>query len=146
MEFLWECTILKKIKLNYPFAQSIGGKYMNRKLIKILMLLAYSLPYAYLAMYGDFNSSTLIFYLFMIVCFATLLNIAIKTKNIIVLILGNILSFISSYIFVLQNQTDQWTGYFKPFTPSGLLTSITVVAFLIQVLFIFNSKKRRNLK
>ena len=116
---------------------------MNRKLIKALMLLAYCIPYGYLSMKGDLNSGTMIFYGLMIVCLAVLLAVVLKTKNTIVLIVGNILSFISSYIFILQNQTEDWAGYFKPFTPFGLLLLITIVALVIQILFIFSSNKKQ---
>lgn len=116
---------------------------MNEKVIKALMLLAYCIPYGYLSMQGDFNSGTMIFYGFMIVSLGILLRVAIKTKNTIVLVIGNVLSFISSYIFISQNQTGDWASYFKPFSPLDLLILITMVAFLIQQLFIFTARKKR---
>ena len=65
---------------------------------KALMLLAYCVPYGYLAMKGDASSETMIFYGFMIAGFGILCRAAIRTNNTIVLITGNALSFISSYI------------------------------------------------
>lgn len=115
---------------------------MNKKAIKVLMLLAYCVPYGYLSMKGDFSSGTMIFYGLMIVCLGILLAIAIRTRNIIILVLGNILSFISSYIFISQNQTNDWGSYFKPFVSFDLLILITVVALVIQALFIFNFNKK----
>ncbi|WP_440897594.1 hypothetical protein ACS127_06420 [Amphibacillus sp. Q70] len=114
---------------------------MNKKLIKILMLLAYCVPYVYLAMRGDYNSGTMMFYGLMIVCLGLLLWLAIKTKNVSVLIVGNVLTFSSSYFFILQNQKDDWWTYFKPFSPIGLLVSITIIILVIQALFIYYSKK-----
>jgi len=90
---------------------------MNKKLIKFLMLMAYCIPYGYLAMNGDATSGTMIFYGFMIIGFGTLCRTAIKTHNTIILIIGNILSFISSYLFTLRNLPEEWGWYFKPFTP-----------------------------
>lgn len=111
--------------------------------IKIIMLLAYCVPYTYLAMNGDISSRTMIFYGFMIACLGTLCFIAIKTKNAPILVIGNILSFISSYFFILRNQTEEWNWYFKPFTSFGLLRWTTIVAFVIQVLFLFHFMKNK---
>ncbi len=116
---------------------------MNKQLIRVLMLLAYSVPYGYLAMKGDATSGTMIFYGFMIIGFGILCGTAIRTHNTIILIAGNILSFISSYLFVQRNLPEEWSGYFKPFTNTGLLLLITIVSFIIQILFIFGFNKAR---
>lgn len=117
---------------------------MNEKSIKVLMLLVYSVPYVYLAMKGDATSGTMIFYGFMILCFGILCRTVIKTNNPIILIIGNILSFISSYLFTSRNlPSEEWSWYFKPTTPIGLLLIITIVSFIIQILFIFNFNKNK---
>ncbi len=56
-------------------------------------------------MNGDATSGTMIFYGFMIAGFGTLCRIAIRTHNTIILIIGNILSFISSYFFYFKKAT-----------------------------------------
>ena len=101
---------------------------------RILLLIGYSFPYAFLAMNGDATSGTMLFYGVMIVCFASLCVFSIKTQNIRALVIGNILSYISSYLFMLQNQTEKWEWYFKPFTGNMLLKIISIVAFIIQLL------------
>lgn len=117
---------------------------MNKKLIKFLMLMAYCIPYGYLAMNGDATSGTMIFYGFMIAGFGTLCRTAIRTHNTIILIIGNILSFISSYFFILRKlQSEVWSWYFKPFTPVGLLVLITIVSFIIQIASIIIVKARK---
>ncbi|MBM7614334.1 hypothetical protein [Alkaliphilus hydrothermalis] len=103
--------------------------------IKIIMILAYCVPYTYLAMNGDASFGTMIFYGFMIACLGGLCSIAIKTKNATVVIVGNISSFISSYLFTLKYQTEKWEWYFKPFTSFGLLVFITIISLIIQILF-----------
>lgn len=118
---------------------------MNKKLIKFLMLMAYCIPYGYLAMNGDATSGTMIFYGFMIAGFGILCGTAIRTNNTIILIIGNILSFISSYFFILRKlQSEVWSWYFKPFTPMGLLVLITIVSFIIQIASINYSKDKKN--
>ena len=116
---------------------------MNKKLIKFLMLMAYCIPYGYLAINGDATSGTMIFYGFMIIGFGILCGTAIRTHNTIILIAGNILSFISSYLFTLRNLPEEWGRYFKPFTPVGLLVLITIISFIIQIASIIIVKARK---
>ena len=116
---------------------------MNKKLIKLLMLMAYCIPYGYLAMKGDASSGTIIFYGFMIIGFGILCRIAIRTHNTLILVIGNILSFISSYLFTLRKLPEEWNWYFKPFTPIGLLILITIVSFIIQIVSINIVKARK---
>ena len=118
---------------------------MNKQLIRVLMLLAYSIPYGYLAMKGDAISGTMIFYGFMIAGFGILCGTAIRTNNTAILIIGNILSFISSELLTLRNLPEKWSWYFKPFTPTGLLVLITIVSFIIQILFILGFNKVRKI-
>lgn len=115
---------------------------MRNNRVKILMLLAYCFPYVYLSMYGDSNFRTIIFYVLMMVCFGILLRMAIKKKAITILIIGNFLSFISSYIFISKYQEDNWNAYFKPFGSFDFLIVMTGTAFLIQLLVIVFSKMK----
>ena len=64
--------------------------------VKILMLITYCVPFAFLAVNGDATSGTLLFYGVMVAGFVLLLCSALKTNNIAVLYLGNLLSFASS--------------------------------------------------
>jgi|SRR5699024_6425737 len=117
---------------------------MNKKLIKLLMLMAYCIPYVYIAMNGDATSRTMIFYGFMIIAFGILCRTATRTHNTIILIIGNILSFISSYFLILRKlPSEEWSFYFKPFTPIGLLGLITIVSFIIQIVSIIIVKVRK---
>ncbi|ABW17680.1 hypothetical protein [Alkaliphilus oremlandii] len=115
---------------------------MDKNLIRFLMFLAYCVPYGYLAMKGDATFGTMIFYGLMIASFGILCRTAIRTNNAIVLIIGNVLSFISSYLFTFKNLSEEWGWYFKPFTPMSLLLLITTVFFTIQVLIIFRFSKK----
>jgi len=114
-----------------------------KNLIKVYILLAYCVPYGYLAMKGDAIFETMIFYGLMIVSFGILCGIVIKTNNTIMLIIGNVLSFISSYLFTLKNLSEEWNWYFKPFASTSLLLLITIIFFIIQILIIFRFNKSR---
>ncbi len=80
----------------------------------------------------------------MIIGFGILCRTAIITHNIIILIIGNILSFVSSYFLILRKlPSEEWSWYFKPFTPVGLLVLITIVSFIIQIASIIIVKARK---
>lgn len=72
--------------------------------IRVFLLSAYYIPFAFLLVNGDATSGTMLFYRLMIAGFAFLCCGALKTNNIAVLYIGNILSFISFY--AVQNCTD----------------------------------------
>lgn len=115
---------------------------MNKKLIRFLLVLAYSIPYGYLAMNGDATSGTMIFYGLMVIGFGLLYKVVVRAREPSLLIIGNILSFITSYIFTNRDlPPEEWGWYFKPLTPISLLILITVVSFIIQILLVFNSNK-----
>ena len=66
-------------------------------LIRILLLIAYCVPFAFLSVNGDATSGTMLFYGVMIAGFALLCWGAIKTSNTAILYIGNVISFASSY-------------------------------------------------
>ncbi len=113
-----------------------------KNLIRIILLLFYCVPYVFLAMNEDALTGTLWFYLVMIIGFSVLCYFCIKTKNYGIVIIGNILSFISSCIFALCFHTDKWEYYFKPFLPNQLIIFETVIALFIQMIFTFRFYKK----
>lgn len=119
---------------------------MKRFIIWFLLILGYCIPFVFLAMNEDATTGTLWFYLIMILGFWALCYGCIKTSNYIIVIIGNILSFISSCIFLLNFYTDKWEYYFKPFLPNQLIIFETVIAFLIQIIFVIYhvQKNKRN--
>ena len=119
---------------------------MHKWIIRILLLIGYCVPYAFLSMNGDATSGTMLFYVLMIISYALLCWIAIKSKQSAVVIVGNICSFLSSYFFILQYQTEKWSWYFKPFAANGLMITISVIAFLIQLVFVYKYNKKQRTK
>ena len=67
-------------------------------LIRALLLAAYCVPFAYLSVKGDVTSGTMLYYGVMIVSFVILYRCALKTNNVPIIFIGNILSFMSSYL------------------------------------------------
>lgn len=105
-------------------------------LIKILLLIAYCVPFAFLSVNGDATSGTLLFYGVMIVGFALLCWGAIKTNNVPILYIGNAVSFASSYGVAKLSGLEPMGHYFKPFTSYGLIIAISVVAIVIQTVIV----------
>lgn len=122
---------------------------MNKWLIRGLLLIGYCIPFAFLSMYGDVTYDTMLLYGLMIAGLSLLCFSVIKSKQFIVVILGNILSFITSFICIQQFytniNTDKWSWYFKPFTATAMLVIISILALLIQLVFIyFHWKKSKH--
>lgn len=115
---------------------------MKKSIVKILLLSGYCLPFVFLAMNEDATVGTLWFYLIMIAGFTILCFSCIKTKNFLIVIIGNILSFVSSCGFAWFFQTEKWEYYFKPFLPNQLIIFETVIAFLIQIMFVLKNKRK----
>lgn len=105
------------------------------KIIRILLLLLYCIPFAFLAVNGDATSGSMIYYGVMVAGFALLSGIAIITNNTLVVYIGNVLSFISSIIVSVVSGLEAMSHYFKPLTSHLLIVVISIIALLIQVLF-----------
>lgn len=112
-------------------------------LIRILLLFAYCIPYAFLSVNGDATSGTMLFYGVMIAGFSLLCLGAIKTNNVPILYIGNAVSFASSYAAAKLSGLEPMGHYFKPFTSYGLIIAISVVAIIIQtvIVLIYARKK-----
>jgi hypothetical protein len=119
---------------------------MHKGIVRGLLLVGYCVPFAFLSMYGDVTYDTMLLYGFLTAGFSGLCFGVIKSKQLIVAILGNALSFIASYICVQQFHTDEWGWYFKPFTASGLLVVISAIAALVQLLFVYKSYRKQQTK
>ena len=116
---------------------------MEKKwLIRMLLLIAYCVPYAFLSINGDANSGIMIFYGVMVVAFFLLCFVSIKTKNIAIIFIGNIFSFVFSYICVMLGDLEAKAWYFKPFTAQSLLIAISIAATIMQMIVVYMIKKR----
>ena len=113
-----------------------------KDLKKLILLLGYCVPFVFLAMNEDATVGTLWFYLIMIVGFGVLSFISAKSKNIWIVFVGNVLSFVSSCIFAWNFQTPKWEYYFKPFLPNTLIIFETVIAFVIQIKIAIRIRKK----
>ena len=95
--------------------------------IRALLLIAYCIPFAFLSVNGDVVSGTMLFYVVMVAGFALLCWGALKTNNVAVLYIGNILSFISSYEVAELYGLKPMGQYFKPLTTYSLIVALSIV-------------------
>ena len=112
-------------------------------LFRILLLIAYCVPFAFLSVNGDATSGTMLFYGVMIAGFALLCWGAIKTNNVAILYIGNVISFASSYGVAKLSGLEPMGHYFKPFTSYGLIIAISIVAIIIQTVTVLICVRRK---
>ncbi len=106
----------------------------NAWMIRLSLLLAYGIPFAFLAVYGDATSGTMLFYGLMIAGFALLCWCSLKTSNAFVAVIGSILSFTSSWIAAKLSALAPMAHYFKPLTSHSLIVVISVVAVILHTM------------
>lgn len=116
--------------------------------IRVFLLIAYCIPFAFLSVNGDATSGTMLFYGLMIAGFAFLCWGALETNNVAVLCIGNILSFISSYVVAKLYGLEPMGQYFKPFISYSLIVAISVFVFIVHtiIVLIYRLKKKKNSK
>ena len=114
--------------------------------IRILLLAAYCIPYAFLCVNGDAVSSTMLWYAVMAAAFMLLYCAALRTRNIAVLYIGNIVSFGTSWAAAKLSGLEPMGYYFKPFTSHSLITVISVIVLMIQTVLLLIRFKNTNRK
>ena len=69
-------------------------------------------------------------------------------KRSLIVFIGNVISFLSSYIVALSSDLEAMAWYFKPFTAQSLLITISVVVTVIQVIavIVYKVKIRKAVK
>ena len=114
---------------------------MDKFLTKAMLLIAYIIPYVFLALDGDLSGFAMLPYGAMVAAFLGLCWTAIKIGYGSLVYFGNIMSFISSWIAVDSSDLVKMSWYFKPFTAHQLLIIISVVLFVLQALIVWKYKK-----
>lgn len=112
-------------------------------LIRILLLIAYCVPFAFLSVNGDATYGTMLFYGVMIAGFDLLCWGAIKTNNVVILYIGNVISFASSYGVAKLSGLEPMGHYFKPFTSYSLIIAVSIVAFIIQTVIVLICARKK---
>lgn len=115
---------------------------MNRWVVSVFLVAGYCIPYVFLALFGDLRYGTVLLYAAMLAGFSALLICAVKTKQFFAVIIGNGISTLSSLVFVHTCIPDDFSWYFKPFTPASLTWTVSIAVFVIQLLYLLRARKR----
>lgn len=107
---------------------------MRKWYIRLFILIAYCIPYAFLAIYGDAIYRTMLLYGVMAVAFFVLYRLCIRSHNVVVFFIGNILSLLVSLLIARLTHLEKMEWYFKPFTSQSLLLTISIAIFAIQLI------------
>lgn len=128
----------------HNYREKIKGEFMKK--IRLFLLFAYCIPFAFLAVNGDANG-TLLFYGIMLASFTLLTFFTLKTNNANLLLTGHILSFASSYLTAKLSNLELMAHYFKPFTSHSLIIAISLVSIvlntIIMLIYILKKKYRK---
>lgn len=119
---------------------------MNKWTVKILLMIAYCIPYTYWAMRTDYEYWNADFHIVTIVSFVLYCFIAVHWKSVFILIPGNIATYIASYYFISLDQSREWIYHFKPLSAFQFLNFFTVILIIIQLLIVYNLLVRENYK
>lgn len=111
---------------------------------RLLLLIIYCIPFAFLSVNGDAIWGTMLFYGLMIMGFTLLCFGTVKTNNTAIIYIGNILSYISSYVFAKLTNLELMEHYFKPFTSYSMIFVISIVAILFQIVIVAIYKFKNN--
>lgn len=106
---------------------------MKKRKFDVLILLIYSVPYVFLGMLGDYLWHSLWLYGFMVAAMVGLLLWCIQSKRTVVLILGNLLTFLTSCFFTQYVATEQWDAYFKIIPTIARTLQFTGIVLVIQL-------------
>lgn len=116
---------------------------MKKILSNLLLLVIYSFPFVFFAIYQDYIYDSMIGYAITLGAYCFLAFICKYTRRIPILILSNLLSFLTSFLLTLKLTTSEWNYYFKPFTPLVFLIFLSVILILVQLpIAIFVKQKK----
>ena len=120
---------------------------MKRKwTMRGVLLSAYCVPYVFLSVYGDAMLDTMLLCGVMIAGFVALGVCGLKTQNVPVIFIGNVLSFVSSCVAAKVAGLDAMAYYFKPFTARSLIAAISVVVLIVTAIIVLIYKKKAKLR
>lgn len=111
----------------------VGGS-MKNKIIGRTIFIAYCFPYIFFAMQKDLNEWSMLGHRIAIVACIVLLLICIKTRNMMICIIGNFITYITSFLCLSNVSGEKWTWYFKPFTARGLLVFLSIALVVLQII------------
>ena len=117
-------------------------------MLQTILLLVYSIPYVFLATVIDFYRVSILGYILAITILTACCYQALNMKAIYLVIIGNTVSFLCSYYFMIQNYSERWYAFFKPFTQSSstILKTAIVIGVQLMTIYLWHVKQKTQKK
>lgn len=116
----------------------------KRRIAQAALLTAYCVPFAFLAVSGDAAFGTMLFYAVLLLGFALLGWLALKTGSPALLFPGSLLSSACSCVAAKLTGLAPMGEYFKPLTSYSLIAAISIAAVAIHgVAALLLTKRKR---
>ncbi|WKG29195.1 hypothetical protein [Priestia aryabhattai] len=114
-----------------------------RRLLPFIIFTIYCIPYVYLSIRKDFEDDSKINYIIMAMVTVVLSYLSGLIRADLSLILGNIVSFSTSYFYnALRLPDPKWEKYFSPVTSVEQIVLISLAALVLQMIVYTVARKR----
>ncbi len=117
--------------------------YYMRRIFPFIIFTIYCIPYVYLSIRKDFEDDSKINYIIMAMVTVVLSYLSGLIRADLSLILGNIVSFSTSYFYnALRLPDPKWEKYFSPVTSVEQIVLISLAALVLQMIVYTVARKR----
>ncbi len=117
--------------------------YYMRRILPFIIFTIYCIPYVYLSIRKDFEDDSKINYIIMAMVTVVLSYLSGLIRADLSLILGNIVSFSTSYFYnALRLPDPKWEKYFSPVTSVEQIVLISLAALVLQMIVYTVARKR----
>ena len=106
----------------------------KRRIMTLCILLAYAVPYVFLAMIGDYQLFSMWPYILAALAMGALGWYCGKTKRIPVALVGNLLSTAVSCLLVSCFATENWNYFFKAFPANIRTVQFAAIMLVVQAI------------
>ncbi|MED3885466.1 hypothetical protein [Priestia aryabhattai] len=114
-----------------------------RRILPFIIFTIYCIPYVYLSIRKDFEDDSKINYIIMAMVTVVLSYLSGLIRADLSLILGNIVSFSTSYFYnALRLPDPKWEQYFSPVTSVEQIVLISLAALVLQMIVYTVARKR----
>ncbi|MBQ4869116.1 hypothetical protein IHQ11_21840 [Priestia megaterium] len=114
-----------------------------RRILPFIIFTIYCIPYVYLSIRKDFEDDSRVNYVIMAMVTVVLSYLSGLIRADLSLILGNIVSFSTSYFYnALRLPDPKWEKYFSPFTSVEQIVLISLAALVLQMIVYTLARKR----
>ncbi|GAB1773333.1 hypothetical protein [Priestia megaterium] len=114
-----------------------------RRIFPFIIFTIYCIPFVYLSIRKDFEDDSKVNYIIMAMVTVVLSYLSGLIRADLSLVLGNIVSFSTSYFYnALRLPDPKWEKYFSPFTSVEQIVLISLAALVLQMIVYTLARKR----